>query len=79
MMSLLASSSFMPPTSGVSAWKTAIAQHGIHHGQVVATADDVVVLAMRGRGVHGACAGFQRHMGRQGSPAPAAAGTGAEA
>ena len=39
-----------------------IAQHRVHHRQAVATSDDVVVLAMRGRRVHGAGAGLECHV-----------------
>ena len=39
-----------------------IAQHRVDHRQAVAAADDVVVLAMRRRGVHGAGAGLERHV-----------------
>ena len=42
--------------------EAAVAHHGVVDRQAVLLADDEVVLAMRGRGVHGAGAGFERHV-----------------
>ena len=50
----------MPATSGRPALEAPIAQHRVDHRQAVALADDVVVLAVRRRGVHGAGAGLER-------------------
>ena len=40
----------------------AVTHHRVVDRQAVLLADDEVVLAMRGRGVHGAGAGFERHV-----------------
>ena len=42
--------------------EAAVAHHRVVHRQAVLRADDEVFLAMRGRGVHGAGAGLERHV-----------------